>query len=748
MEQTWLKKETGILKIPTADRGRLTIKAFSSAVAPHAAWASALKGALFLIVLLILAACTPAQTLKTETVKLAVEADGIYTVSADALARVGFDLAGASPDQLALTSGGEPVLFQLVGEGRNRSLRFYGQALGPDAYTARNIYWLRRGDGDQTSTPILSRDAGLSAGITPTTAVTDTLRIEERHHYRGLAKPGENRWYWEALFAPAELAIKVDVPQPSEGPAVLRLGLYGSSSSGTVDPDHHLVLALNTIQVADAHWDGPGPYILETALAPGILQSGENRLRLFMPNDTGAPVDSIQLDWIEITYRRKLIADDSGSLTFTGAAAGFAVRSPPAPVAVWDITEPTAPVALQKYEWREGALRFASDGTPRRFIVAAESGLRRPASLAAASGPDLRDWPAGADMIVVTVPAFREALQPLVAARQAQGLRVTVIDVEQVYDAFNFGRPGPEAIKTLVRHALTEWTPPAPRFLLLAGDASYDPRNYLKGTERDLVPTQTVFTTFSGWTSSDVWYALLDEGPEARPALAVGRFPAQTAEQMAAMVAKTLAYERQKDAAAWHATALLIADNDEPGFAEETQEFVARLTGYTTEEIVITEDGAAARNMLLQAFTEGRGLIGYFGHGSVTLWAKEKIFGVEDVDRLNNNDRLPIVFTVTCLSGLFEHPNTPSLGEALLRARHGGAVAALVPSSAAVLTDQRLLARELADALARSEDAKAPRTLGEAVLRAQSGLPQTLGGVRDILLTFNLLGDPALQLSR
>ncbi len=86
-------------------------------------------------------------------------------------------------------------------------------------------------------------------------------------------------------------------------------------------------------------------------------------------------------------------------------------------------------------------------------------------------------------MIIVTVPQFREALQPLVDARQAQGMRVAVVDVGQVYDSFSYGEPGPEAIRALVEHARTHWTPPAPRYLLLAGDASYDPRGYLEGSE-------------------------------------------------------------------------------------------------------------------------------------------------------------------------------------------------------------------------------------------------------------------------
>ena len=334
-------------------------------------------------------------------------------------------------------------------------------------------------------------------------------------------------------------------------------------------------------------------------------------------------------------------------------------------------------------------MRFASDGTPRRFIAATAAGLRKPAAVIPASEADLRDWQGGADLIIVTVPQFREALQPLVDARQKQGLRVAVVDVNQVYDTFSAGDPGPEAIRALVQHARSHWTSPAPRYLLLAGDASYDPRGYLKGAEMDLVPTQLVHTSFSGWTASDVWYALPDDDAGALPALAVGRLPAQTAEQLATMVAKTLEYERSDRAAAWRQDALVVADNDEPGFAEAAKAFTARLTGYTRAGRPRSRATARPRGRsCLRRLTEGTGLIGYFGHGSMELWAQEKILAVDDVAKLTNREKLPIVFTVTCLSGLFQHPVKPSLGETLVRAKNGGAVAALVPSSAAILADQ------------------------------------------------------------
>jgi hypothetical protein len=193
----------------------------------------------------------------------------------------------------------------------------------------------------------------------------------------------------------------------------------------------------------------------------------------------------------------------------------------------------------------------------------------------------------------------------------------------------------------------------------------------------------------------------------------------------------------------WRSKAVLVADNDEPAFAEETAEFARGLTAKQSELVTIEGDGANARDAIKRAFADGAGLVGYFGHGSVTLWGKENIFDVEEAGKLRN-ERLPVVFTVTCLSGLFEHPSTVSLGEAFLRRENGGSVAALVPSSAAVLPDQRLLAQGLAQAL---NDAP-PRALGDIVLEAQQSLPQQEGGVREILLTFNLLGDPSMTLRR
>ncbi len=410
---------------------------------------------------LLLAACrsnAPRQadpSAPAASVKLLVENDGIYSVPADALRQVGFDLAALQPEALSLTRDGRPVAFQLVGQGKNRELRFYGQAPELTAYTGQSVYRLApAGSGAAGPAAIAVRTAAPSGAaaatdVTVTSVVTATVRAEEQKQYDGMAAAGEDRWLWQTIFAPSEIQVLIQAPHAATGEATLRVRLVANSSA-SVDPDHHLVLSLNGAQIADEKWDGAGPHVITATVPSGAVQPGENTLTIKAPGDTGAPADSVMLDWVELTYQRELVVDD-GELAFGGQAGEYSLAASGELAALWDITDPDAPVALSDYAWQDGHVRFASDGTRQRFIAAAE--LRKPAAIIPVTGGDLRDLPGGADLIIVTVPQFREALQPLVEARQQQGLRVAVVDVGQIYDAFSDGDPGPEAIRTFVQYA-------------------------------------------------------------------------------------------------------------------------------------------------------------------------------------------------------------------------------------------------------------------------------------------------------
>ena len=122
---------------------------------------------------------------------------------------------------------------------------------------------------------------------------------------------------------------------------------------------------------------------------------------------------------------------------------------------------------------------------------------------------------------MITDPAFASALAPLVGLRQSQGYTVKVVDVQDIYDEFSFGQKTPEAIRDFLVRAARSWAKP-PRFVLLVGNATNDPRNYQGLNEPDFVPTRIVATAVLE-TASDDWFA--DADGDSFAELAVGRPP-------------------------------------------------------------------------------------------------------------------------------------------------------------------------------------------------------------------------------
>ena len=97
------------------------------------------------------------------------------------------------------------------------------------------------------------------------------------------------------------------------------------------------------------------------------------------------------------------------------------------------------------------------------------------------------------------------------------------------------------------------------------------------------------------------------------------------------------------------------------------------------------------------------------------MWGKDKLFTVEDVPKLEPGSRLPMVLNLTCLTGLFTHPKSQSLAEALLFEPGKGAVAVLAPSSLTLAGDQSFLTQPLVKAISSHPD----YTLGELPLAAR-----------------------------
>src|SRR6185503_5401150 len=79
----------------------------------------------------------------------------------------------------------------------------------------------------------------------------------------------------------------------------------------------------------------------------------------------------------------------------------------------------------------------------------------------------------------------------------------------------------------------------APRYLLLLGAGTFDPRSYSGGNKRDLVPTKLVDTGFLEAGSDD---SLADFDHDGIAEIPVGRLPASTVAEANLMLAKVVGF--------------------------------------------------------------------------------------------------------------------------------------------------------------------------------------------------------------
>ena len=95
--------------------------------------------------------------------------------------------------------------------------------------------------------------------------------------------------------------------------------------------------------------------------------------------------------------------------------------------------------------------------------------------------------------------------------------------------------------------------------MLLLGDASYDPRNFMGTSKTAPLPALWTRTAFL-WTVSDPQLAAVN-GTDALPDLAIGRLPATTLDEARLLVAKLIAWEDSGQGLSGRAA--IVADNSD-----------------------------------------------------------------------------------------------------------------------------------------------------------------------------------------
>lgn len=693
--------------------------------------------------------------------KLLVEHDGIYGVTGKELAAIGADLNTITLSTLALFNKGKPVPILVEGEAdgvfdpQDRII-FMGEHNSGDStylslFSETNVYWLTWGSG------VGARFAEMSGAAGSTTLDTLTSRRTRIHLEKDLLydrlvsmpKQDQDHWLWQLMQEGREYSFPIVTDGWIKNNTVrIQAGFQGLTHP-LVAPDHHILLSLNQSILGELIWDDQNPGFFDTGyININTLESG-NTIAINVPGDLpGVSLDRIYLNWLDIEFERSLSASND-TLTFYNQApdknllriSGFTTPE------IYILTNAGTRITDYKQIHTPQGYDFLfvdHSPAPVSFMAAGKKRIDQVKRIVAAETTSLKNLNNGADYILITHSNFKPQAQRLVDFRAASGLRTMMVDVQHVFDEFSHGIYDPRAIKRFLRYTCTYWQKPAPLYVLLFGDTTHmlDKALARRDNFASFIPTMMEYTQTWGMSSSDNYFAAVI-GDDDMPDLFIGRLPVNTLSEAQVVVDKTIEHESFANAGEWRRNLLMLTGLD--NYFEESVNHLYKHyipTSMVTNRVATLDTSRyfGSTETLTSFFNAGQTLVNFVGHGGGGVFSDAELFQLEDIARLNNQPRYPVIFSLTCFIGHFDNPEGPSLAEELLSTPGKGIVGSFGSSGRAYMQGDFYLNNAIFDVIFHQQK----RTMGAIATLGKLEMIKLTRGFWDHVKSYNVLGDPAV----
>ncbi len=660
--------------------------------------------------------------------KVAVLKDGWVRVTGAELAQAGFPL-GLPTSQVALLRDGAVVSRKVSDSGdgtfdADDSLEFWGQN-EPGIYASEGVYAVSW-EGQTGRDVLLTGDAPPQMSALGPSGFATRSEYAEKKFYLAALNNGPADNFMGPVIRPSGLSVPLPAPfADAQSGATPHISL---SLRGVTLVPHQVEISWNGAVIGSATLADRGEATFESVL-PDLLPTNT----LLLTGKAG-DVDYTAIETASVYYHRTYTALDN-QLRFT-AEGGDAITLDgftESGIRVVDITNSTSAVELSVLEYGSPSAPSAKVKVPgfgSHELYAFTPGAETAAgSVKRVQASNLRA--AGeADLVILSHAAFLDRLAPLVQLRESEGLRVVVDDVEAIYDDFGRGRKDPEAIREAMRWLAAQGKPS--KYLLLIGDGSFDPHNYLGKNVADYVPVPST-NTFAFETAYDGYYGDLNE--DGRAEVAVGRLPVRSPEDLDIAVEKLLRYAAAPPE--WPYDVLLVSGED-PGIdvPKIGRDALAGEPLSVREQALLS---STPKDEVLQSMAEPSSrMVTYIGHGSTKVWGNGNAFATTDAAALARTGPPSVFSLLTCLNGFFHDVYNESLAEGLMRAPNGVAVSVWAAPAMSQSSDVGPLYQAFIGEWASGR----VKTLGELILAAQAKVVPS-----DTERSMALLGDPSLKLA-
>lgn len=695
------------------------------------------------------------MSMNNEFVNIYLQDDGLYSVNGQELIDSGVDLASVELITLSLSNKGKsvPIMIEGAADGTfdpEDQIIFIGKHNeGDNSYYSQfsdtNVYVLSWGENQGLRFSDLNCTPGENEKVMDYARTVQHL--EEDLRYERLvrfANEDDDHWLWELYEQGNSYNKQITLPGYRQGSQfLLQAGFQGLTINSKVENNHHIAVKINGQSVGEVFGKNQNPFVFSANCANKASQTFNLQFEIPFSD-----LDQIFLNWIRFEYDRQLLIDKNQLTCRLEPNAAYRIKGFQSNK-IYMLTENgyrlTFPNLTSTPNGNDVTLVYRSSFLATLYTCDHQN-LKKVDTIKLVKPSDLLNPSHGADYLVITHSQFSEQAHRLANYRATSGYRTFVADVDDIYNEFGYGQFDPQSIKLFLKYVYNNWQKPAPLYVVLFGDASYNmnKRKNKNDLYKNYIPSKMMYTVSAGMTSSDNYYVAIN-GDDELPDMFIGRLPAHSVEEADILVNKIIDNETRDIAAEWRRHVALAAGNDE--FFTHSAQYVVdhylpksmvthRLsTDFTSPYYQTTED-------LINWINSGQSIINFLVHGASEQVADAKLLTKNDLVRLNNKDKYSFAVTMTCYIAHFDHPNEMSLGERLLKEPDKGVMALFGSAGRAYLYSDFYFNNSLFEGIFKHN----LRSLGEITTYAKYGLIANADGFWDPVINFVLLGDPAAQL--
>ena len=728
--------------------------------------------------------------------KIYLSEKGVYRLTYDLLVSENLPLNNVDIDKIQIFNNGIEVPLFIKDTDINHFfnsgdyLEFVGFPPQPsphsalNIYNVQNVYWFSY-EADSTGKRYVEKDGTPAFWFNSFSVTQNTIHYEVDSLYERLGHASNDQrdyWFWgKSSGTNGILANLFSGPFPSL-PRIdpmatlitLRVNMHGMTTNQCINPDHKVKISMTSQLVGEHTWDGPNSSTFQTQVDLSQIHIfPQNNLQVaaygdigICPNDTNAvPNDEIRVNWFEIDYPQELRTYENW-LTF---------KSPP------NIFNKTR---FQVFNWQRDNIKIFIPQRSEMIINAditndqyksvlfvdnlfaqmeyfcvAEDYFLLPDSIKKDNNvSNLRNITNGVDYLIITENSFSNSANELAEFRRYNfpdtsiaSPRISVVEIQDIYDEFSYGLLDPYAIKNLISYIFNNWTSPAISYVVLFGDMSYDYRKLSSLNRPNFIPSIPYHARPYGQAASDNNFVAIVGTDDVLPDLAIGRISCETVDEAEILVNKILNYP-DDNGKAWKQNILLMSSGqnlqDENYFQFNNSNIFldnvflkpnglisAKIFRFPNDstQIPFQGDGPEIR----AGFNSGAVIASYYGHGGGYQW--DLVFNNDDIYLLQNGGRLPFVSSVTCYTAHFD--NQDVFGEQFNKVPGKGSIAFWGSSGLTFWSAGKSLNEKFFNQVFNNKI----YIIGKAILNSKSYSGGSISESQIALLT--LLGDPVLKLA-